>query len=423
MLPDLTPLRRFPAYRRLYVGTVLAGIGSQLAIAALGIQVFALTGSTAAVGVLGLFAFVPLVIMGLYGGALADRHDRRRVALGAQTLSWATSIVAAGLAVVGTDSVWPLYLVAAVWSGSYAVTAPARSSIYPRILPAGLLPAANALSVIAMTGSMALGPVIGGFLIDLAGFRAAYALDALITTAALWGLGSLPPIPPTPPTDGAPASGGLRSVVDGLGALRAMPNVRMTFVADIAAMVLAQPSVLLPAAGAVVLGGGARTVGYLYAAIAVGGVVSMLVSGRLGSVRRQGRAILGCIVGWGAGVAGLGVALIAVRAGLVGPGAGLLIAMAALAFAGGCDSVSAVFRTTILQTAAPDHLRGRLQGVFIVVVAGGPRVGGVLGGGLAVAVGEGWTAVLGGLLCVAAIAALAAVQPSFLAYDARHPVP
>lgn len=420
MLPDLTPLREFPAYRRLYVGNALSAIGSQMAVAAIGIQVYDLTRSTAAVGLVGIFAFAPLVVMGLYGGALADRYDRRRVGLLSQAVSWATSVVCVVLALAGNTATWPLYLVAAFWSGSFAVTSPARSSIYPRILPPRLLPAANALSVISMTTAMAVGPVIGGLLIDAAGFRAAYAVDAVITTAALWGFGSLPPIPPDPE---ARPRGGLRSVVDGLAALATMPNVRMTFIADIAAMVLAQPTVLLPAAGAVILGGGARTVGYLYAAVAIGGMISMLTSGRLGTVRRQGRAILVCIAGWGVGVAGLGAALVATSAGWLGRPAGLLVALAGLAFAGGCDSVSAVFRTTILQTAAPDHLRGRLQGVFIVVVAGGPRLGGLLGGAVAAGVGEGWTAVLGGIVCVLVIAALRVVQPGFDRYDARHPVP
>ncbi len=420
LLPDLSPLRDNPAYRRLWVGSTCAGIGSQMAVVAIGLQVYALTSSTAAVGAVAAVAFVPLVVMGLYGGALSDRYDRRRVALVAQLMSWLTSIGCAGLALAGNQRVWPLFVIEALWTGSFAVTSPARSAIYPRILRMDQLPAANALSVFSMNGSMLIGPVLAGLLIDAAGYRGAYVADALITTAALWGFGRLPPVPP----QGERRSGsGLRSVVDGLAYLRTTRNVRMTFVADIAAMVLAQPTVLLPAAGTVILGGGARTVGWLYAAVACGGVAAMALSGPLGQLRRQGVAVMLSIVAWGVGVCGLGAALLAVRQGVASPSQGIVIACAAMAVAGAGDAVSAVFRTTILQSAAPDDMRGRLQGVFIAVVAGGPRLGALAGGAVADRIGEPWTGVGGGLACVVAVGVLGVLQPGFLRYDARHPVP
>ena len=171
-------------------------------------------------------------------------------------------------------------------------------------------------------------------------------------------------------------------MLDGFAFLATRPNVRMTFVADICAMLLAQPRVLFPAAGAVIFGGGAKTVGALSAAAAVGGILAMFFSGRLGQVRRQGLAILVSIVGWGFAIAGFGAAMLA-AGGVMSRGAALWLGLVAMAVAGASDSVSAVFRTTILQSATPDHLRGRLQGVFIVVVAGGPRLGEMAGGFLA----------------------------------------
>ena len=221
---------------------------------------------------------------------------------------------------------------------------------------------------------------------------------------------------------GGATRAGFASVVDGFRFLRTAPNVRMTFVADIAAMLLAQPRVIFPAAGAVILGGGARTVGYLYAASAVGAVLATLVSGRLGSVRRQGVAIMVSIVGWGVGISGLGVALLGAGEWLTLDQA-LWASLFAMAVAGACDAVSAVFRTTILQSAAPDRMRGRLQGVFIVVVAGGPRLGELLGGVVAERIGEGWMAVWGGVACIVAIGALSLRHRHFLRYDARHPTP
>lgn len=429
-LPDLTPLRENAEYRRLWAGFTLSNVGSQMAIVAIGLQVYDLTRSTAAVGLVGLFALVPLVVMGLYGGSLSDHHDRRLVALGANLVAWGTSIACALQAWVGNTQVWLLYVLVAVWSGAFGVSSPARSSIYPRILPREQLPAANALGVLAMSVAMMAGPLLAGVLVDWGGFRTAYTVDALVTLAALWGLWRLRPLPPLPPPeDGAEAGldavgrrAGFGSVVDGFRFLATAPNVRMTFVADIAAMLLAQPRVIFPAAGAVILGGGASTVGSLYAAAAVGAVLATLLSGRLGSVRRQGLAIMVSIVGWGVGIAGLGVALLGAD-GWLTRGQAFWGALACMAFAGGSDAVSAVFRTTILQTAAPDRMRGRLQGVFIVVVAGGPRVGELVGGAVAEQVGEGWMAVWGGLACVVAVALLALRQPGFLRYDARRPAP
>ncbi|MBD3783141.1 MAG: MFS transporter, partial [Micrococcales bacterium] len=368
LLPDLTPFRRSRDYRRLWTGFTLSNIGSQMAVVAIGLQVYDLTGSTASVGLVGLFALVPLVVMGLYGGALADHHDRRLVGLVATLVAAGTSTVAAAQAWLGSTSVWLLYGIVAVWSGAFAVSSPARSSIYPRLLPPDQLPAANALSVFAMNTALTAGPLLSGLLVDWGGYRAAYTTDAVLTLAAVRSLWLLHPVPPDRDEGeaAAPRRVGVRSVLDGFAFLRTAPNVRMTFVADIVAMLLAQPRVLFPAAGAVILGGGARTVGALYAAAAVGGILAMTLSGRLGGVRRQGTAILVSVAGWGVGIAGLGVALLA-AGGAVSRGHALVAALAAMAFAGAADSVSSVFRTTILQSAAPDRMRGRLQGVFVVV--------------------------------------------------------
>ena len=423
LLLDLTPLRSNPAYRRLYAGFTLSNVGSQMAVVAIGLQVYDLTRSTAAVGIVGLCALVPLVVMGLYGGTLVDHFDRRVVGLVAQSVAFVASIGCALQAWLGHTHVWLLYALVALWNGAFAVTSPARTSIYPRILERELLPAANALSVFAMNASMTVGPLLAGVLVDWGGFKAAYTADAVITTAALWGLARLPALPPEPTAEGAtPTRPGLRSVLDGFAFLATRPNVRMTFLADIAAMLLAQPRVLFPAAGAVIFGGGAKTVGALSAAAAVGGILAMFFSGRLGHVRRQGLAILVSIVGWGAAISGFGVAMLA-AGDVLSRGAALWVGLVAMAVAGGSDSVSAVFRTTILQAATPDHLRGRLQGVFIVVVAGGPRLGELAGGFLASGIGEAMTAVVGGIACIVAIGLLARLQPGFVRYDAQHPTP
>lgn len=418
LLADLTPLRVSADYRRLFVGNALANIGQQLAITALGLQVYDLTGSTFAVGLVGLFALVPLVVLGLYGGAIVDAYDRRTVAIVSAGALWLVSVATAAQAWAGLDQVWLLYLLTSLHSAAYAVVQPARSAILPRLLPRELLPAANALAAVAFPIGFTLGPVLAGVLVGQAGYGVAYTVDVVTYLAALWALVRLPSLPP----EGEVRRAGFASVVEGLRYLRTQPNVRMTFVVDVLAMVSSFPRALFPAVAIGALGGGATTVGLLAAAIAVGSGLAGVLSGPLGRIHRHGLAVLWAIACWGTSIVGFGVVVL--LAGLAGPGPWALgLALLFLALAGASDAVSAVYRQTILQSATPDAMRGRLQGVFIVVVAGGPRLGELATGGVAQAVGEGLAAVTGGVVCVVGIAWLARRHPRFRAYDSRRPEP
>jgi len=423
ILLDLAPLRASPAYRRLYTGFTLAGVGSQLTVVAIGLQVYELTGSSFSVGLVGLFALVPIIIMGLYGGALIDAHDRRIVALVASGVMWTSGILTMTQAWLGNTNPLVLYLLVAVNSAGFAVVSPARSAIYPRLLARHLLPAANALTVFAFNVALTVGPLLAGFLVAWRGYTLAYGVDVVLFTAAMWGLFRLPPIPPQPHADalgrGRP---GLASVLDGLRFLGTRPNVRMTFLSDFCAMVLAMPRALFPAVAVLAFGGGARTVGYLASAVAVGSIVAMVFSGKLGHLRRQGLAVVVCVALWGVSISGFGIS-VALAGGVWTRSSALLMGAFFLACAGAADSVSAVFRTTILQAATPDHLRGRLQGVFIVVVAGGPRLGDLVSGSVATVSSEAFAAIAGGIACVVAVAALTAWQRGFLRYDAQDPTP
>lgn len=428
ILLDLTPLRDSPAYRRLFTGLTLAGVGSQLTLVAIGLQVYELTGSSFSVGLVGLFALVPIIVMGLYGGALIDAHDRRTVALVASAIMWASGILTALQAWLGNTNPLVLYLLVAATSGGFAVVSPARSAIYPRLLERHLLPAANALGVVAFNVALTVGPLLAGFLVDWGGYKLAYSVDVALFTSALWGLFRLPAIPPEPHPDPAVngvsrgRGAGLANVLDGLRFLGTRPNVRMTFLADFCAMILAMPRALFPAVAALAFGGGAKTVGVMASAIAIGSIAAMLFSGRLGQLRRQGLAVVVCVALWGFSITGFGLAVGSAGGGLTRSTA-LWVGVFFLACAGAADSVSAVFRTTILQSATPDYLRGRLQGVFIVVVAGGPRLGDFVAGSAATAYSEAFSAVAGGIACVLAIVALSAWQRGFLRYDAREPTP
>jgi MFS family permease len=423
ILLDLNPLRASPPYRRLFTGFTLAGVGSQLTVVAIGLQVYQLTGSSFSVGLVGLFALVPIIIMGLYGGALIDAHDRRTVALVASAVMWASGILTALQAWLGNTSPLVLYLLVAVNSAGFAVVSPARSAIYPRLLERHLLPAANALGVFALNVALTVGPLLAGFLVDFGGYKLAYSVDVALFTSALWGLLRLPSIPPEPHPQGvARGRAGLASVLDGLRFLATRPNVRMTFLADFCAMILAMPRALFPAVAVLAFHGGAATVGFMASAIAIGSIVAMLFSGRLGRLRRQGLAVVVCVALWGASILGFGLA-VGSAAGVLTRSSALWVGAFFLACAGAADSVSAVFRATILQAATPDHLLGRLQGVFIVVVAGGPRLGDFVAGSVATGYGEAFAATAGGIACVLAVVALSAWQRGFVRYDAREPVP
>ncbi|UYY80774.1 MULTISPECIES: MFS transporter [unclassified Arthrobacter] len=420
LLADMTPLRESPAFRRLWLGSSVSMVGSQLTLVAVSLEVYSITQQSLYVGLLSIFALVPLVIAGLFGGALSDAYDRRKVAIVASLVLWACSVALALQAWFQLNNVWILFLLVAIQSGAQGINGPARSAIIPLLVRKELLPAANALSMLNMGISMTAGPLLAGVLVASSGFGWTYTIDALSFAFALWSLFKLPALPAA-----ANASApGLRSVVEGFRFLGTRPNLRMTFIIDLIAMICAQPRALMPAIGATMIGGGDTTVGVLLASVAVGAFLAGLFSGPLGRVRRQGTAVVWSVAGWGFSIAAFGlVVVLAGDAGRGGVTLWIIPAAMCCAVAGISDSVSAVFRTTILQSATPDHMRGRLQGVFIVVVSGGPRVGDMLAGGVTKVLSEGWVLLLGGVLCAVLAWLVARGQRGFLRYDSLHPVP
>jgi MFS family permease len=375
------------------------------------IQVYAISGSTFSVGLVGLFALVPLITFGLYGGSFADAMDRRKLAIYTSLGLWSLSLILVAHAASGLDSVWVLYAVVAVQSGFFAVNSPTRSAIIPRLVDRELLPAANALNMAGFNLGFTVGPLLGATAIGLGGYTMAYSIDAVTFTAALYALFRLPPIPPQPLEGDEPTRPGFRSVVEGLRFLKGARNLRMTFIVDLCAMVLAQPRALFPAVAGGFFGGGVRTVGLLQAAPAIGSLLAFAFSGWVSKVRMQGKAIVVAVLIYGAAVAAFGFA----RA--------LWLGVIFLAMSGAADMVSAAYRSTILQTAAPDNLRGRLQGVFTVVVAGGPRMGDFLAGSTAALFTPTIALAAGGIACMVGVVIASSIERPFLRYDARNPVP
>ncbi|MDH2445039.1 MFS transporter [Amnibacterium sp. CER49] len=426
-LVDLEPITASAPFARLLAGRSIAGIGSQLTIVAVGLNVYALTGSTFAVSLTGVVALVPMILAGLYGGMLADAFDRRVVALVSGLLSWASTVAIAVLSWAGAETAPSLYVLTAVNAVATTVLLATESAITPRLLPARLLPAAAALGGISTGIAVTLGPALAGVLVAAVGYSWCYTVDAVLFVAVLLGVLTLPALPPAEHVDRP----GLESLLGGMRFLRAAPNIRASFLVDIVAMTFGQPRVLFPAAGAVLLGGGAVTVGVLSAAYAVGALLSSVFSGRLGAVRRQGRAIELAIQAYGACIllfgAVLGVTGLGIASGVAPPPPAvdlpaIALATLLLAGAGAADNVSAIFRSTVLQAAAPDDMRGRLQGVFIVVVTGGPRIGDLYVGVVA-SLGLLWLPpVVGGALVIVIVAVLVR-RLGFLAYDAADPRP
>lgn len=398
-----------------------------MTIVAVGLHIYHLTQSTLAVSLVALFALLPMIIAGLYGGMLADTFDRRKLAMAAAILAWSSVAMIAALSWIGLDRLWPLYLLTTINSVATTVIVATRAAIVPRLLPNELLPAASALGGIGQGVMVTVGPTLAGALVTWSSFAVTYTVDVVLFCAAFIGIFTLPPIVPEEHADGR----GLRSILSGLQFLRTAPNLRTSFLSDIVAMSFGWPRVIYPATGALVIGGGAMTVGWLTAAFAIGVLVSSVFSGRVGQVRRQGVAVGRAIRVYGFFIFAFGVVLAVTSLGDFGPVSAefedvrwpsLIAALICLVGAGGADNLSSIFRTSILQAASPDVMRGRMQGVNTVVVTGGPRIGDLYVGAVATT-GLLWLPqVLGGILIMGLLTLLLARQRSFRDYDALNPI-
>ncbi len=402
---DLTPVRVSPGFRNLLIGDAISVTGTAISSVAIPLQVYAQTQSAAAVGLVGIAGLAPLVVLGLYGGAVADAVDRRKLVLLTTSGQAVLSLVLLAQALAGVDWTWLLYTIVAAQSGLFALDSPGRQAFVPRLVRPEHLPAANALRQVEFTLGFTLGPLLAGVIIAVSGFEAAYGLDALSFTASLWAVAALPSMAP----EGGGRKAGLASVLEGFRFLATRKVLMLTFVVDIIAMVFGMPRALFPSLSVEVFGGGEATAGAMFSALAGGALIGALFGGWFGRVHKQGLAVLLSIVAWGGAIAGFGLT------------DQLWLALLLLAAAGAADMVSAVFRTAILQTAVPDEMRGRLGGVFIVVVAGGPRLGDGRSGAFASWFGVQEAVVIGGVLVIVLTLLVAVLVPRFAAYDSRHP--
>jgi MFS family permease len=404
-LLDTTPLAIRP-YRRLWSSTIVTAVGSQLTAVAVPKQIYDITGSSGYVGLSGLVALVPLVVFALWGGAIADAVDRRKLLLLTNAGLAVTSFLLWAQAADGSHSVWLVMVLLAAQQACYGMNSPTRSASVARLVPAEMLPAANALNATVMGMGAIMGPLLAGALIPVLGLATLYLIDSfalLAAVAAVWRL------PALPPGDGARRRAGPREVLEGFRYMSTHRVLLVSFLADIIAMVFGMPRALFPQLASQTFAGPAGAgvaLGVLFAAIPAGSLVGGLLSGSFTRLRRHGVAVAVSVAAWGAAIVGFGLAR------------SLVLAALFLGIGGAADMASMVFRSSILQQAATDDMRGRMQGVFTVVVAGGPRLADLLHGTLGAALGPRTAITAGGVLVVLGMLAVVLVFPAFWRYRA-----
>ena len=405
LLADVTPLRECPPFRRLWAGTMLSNVGGALTTFAVPLQVWDVTRSPLAVGAVGIAQVVPLLAIGLFGGAVADTLDRRKLVMATTICAAAVSAALAAHAFADPRQVWPLYALVAVASAIGAVGTPARSTFIPNLLPADQLAAGLALNRISFQVMLTVGPALAGLIAATPhqGLRACYLLDAASFAGSLYGVAGLPAQLPS----GSVSRPGLRAVAEGVRFIRRSPLLAGAFLADLNATIFGLPVALFPAINAERFGGNPRTLGLFMTAIGVGGLISAMLSGPVGHITRQGWAMLCAVSVWGAAFAGFAVAPT------------LWLTLGLLAVAGAADTFTVVFRGTIVQQSTPDELRGRVTAADYVVGAGGGQIGNLEAGALGSLTSPAISALSGGLATIAGAVVIGIALPAFTRYRSR----
>ncbi len=403
LLVDLEPLRRDRDFRLIWAGQMVSAIGRQVTVVTLPYQLWVATRSPLSIGALSLVQLVPLLAFSLYGGAVADAVDRRRLLLVTQSVLALCSAALAVIALLPRAPIALVYVVAFLAATVSAVDQPSRTSAIPRLVPRERLSMAIALNQAGFQTAGVVGPAIGGLLIAVVGPAGAYLVDAVSYGASLAALVVIAPIPAL----AGAARPGLTAMVEGLRFARSRAEILGSFIVDLDAMIFGMPQALFPILALTVFHAGAGGYGLLAAAPAAGALVGALTAGWVSRVRFQGRAVYAAVAVWGVAITAFGLATFS-----------LPLALLLLAVAGAADVTSAVFRGTILQLATPDQLRGRLSALHGMVVAAGPRLGDMEATAVAAAFGAQLSVVSGGIACLAGLAVIAWRFPRLGQYQA-----
>ncbi|MFJ9905233.1 MFS transporter [Streptomyces sp. NPDC101152] len=401
LLPDLAPWRASADFRRLWVSGTISNFGSFLTFVALPVQLKELTGSAAAVGAIGAVELLPLVLFGLYGGALADALDKRGLIIWTEAGQGLLSAALLFNALLPHPAVWPLYAVAGLSSALVSLQRPAIDSLWPRIVAHEHLPAAAALNSLRWTVGGVASPALAGVVVAYAGLGWAYGADLLtfVVSVAL-----MIPIAASPAAHEA-AKPSLAAIAEGARYAWSRKELLGTYAVDLAAMFLAMPLAVLPFLADELHAN--WSLGLMYASVPFGSLLVSLTSGWTSRVHRHGRMVVLSAALWGLAIAG---------AGMVG---NVWLVLLFLTVAGGCDMVSGIFRGAMWNQTIPDELRGRLAGIELLSYSVGPTVGQVRSGGFAAWWGVRTSVWSGGLLCAGAVGLLALCLPGLMAYDVR----
>ena len=398
---DVTPLRRHRDFRLLFIGRFVSFFGSMITVVVFPYQVYLLTHSVLLVGLLGVIEFAAILTFAFVGGALADARDRRTMVLLSEAALMACSLVLAINSALPHPQVWVLFAVATGWGVLDAIQRPSLDAMLPRLVDKSELAAAANLGSLRGTLGQILGPALGGVLIALLGLPLTYSVDVatfLVGLACLWLMRAVPA-----PVDAERPS--LRRVLEGLRYARSRQELLGTYFVDMVAMFFGMPMALFPAIAQGL--GGARVLGLLYAAPAVGSFVFSASSGWTGRVHRHGMGVIVAATIWGLAIIGFGLA------------PGLWLALFFLMLAGAADMMSGVFRSVIWNQTIPDSLRGRLASIEMVSYTSGPALGNFEAGVVASLFSVRISIISGGVLCLIGCLICAVALPAFRAYDAR----
>ena len=409
LLPDFRPARDHPAFRRLLAGGLLSSLGGSMTSFAVVLQVWDLSRSSLAVGLLGL-TFVPVLVVGLLGGSAADVVDRRKLALVTSVGLMAVSAMFAAQAYAGLGLLWPLYLLAMVQAVLQAASAPARRTFVPRLVPPDQLTAAIALNTLSGRITMLFGPALAGLIAAAWGLKTCYAVDTVSFVASLYATARLPAMRPLG-HEAPRRRPSVRATAEGLRFIGRRPLLVAAFLTDLDAMLLGLPVAVFPALNAAHFGGSPRTLGLLNAAVGVGGLLTAALSGPAARVSRQGRGMLAGTMIWGAAIAVFGVTR------------SLPAALLMLAVAGAADTLTVTFRSAMVQAVTPDEFRGRVSSVEYIIGTGGGPLGNVESGTVASLTTPVVSAVSGGLGCLAIAALIGLLCPAFTRYRPIPPGP
>jgi MFS family permease len=399
---DLTPLRRYPAFRRLWFGQGISFIGTEIAEVALAYQMYQLTGSKLAVGLISLTHLVPLLTLTVIGGAIADAVDRSRLMLIQQLGMVTGSLGLAVNAAVSEPRVWALYASQLVISSSFSIGVGAQRSMTPQLVDEHNFISASALNSVTSQFGAVGGPALAGVLLKFVELKWIYLGDTLSYIGALIAVAVLPRLVAREDAD-RPS---LQSIREGFRYVRRQPVILGFFLVDTNAMIFGMPSALFPAV-ATDRFHDPSLVGYLYTAPAAGALLVSLLSGPLRHVRRQGLGVVLAASLWGAAIAAFGFAH------------QFWLALVLLGLAGLADQISAILRSVMLYRITPTELLGRVSGIEFMQVAAAPSIGNLEAGALATATSLTFAIVSGGVVCVAGCALLGLAFPALVRYDAQ----